>query len=75
MTEPLYPAGTANTASDITTIVPDTRLQMPATAVAATATSFEEARVRAYRAVDFIDWPGGFCRRDIGWRAAARRDS
>jgi phosphoribosylamine--glycine ligase len=20
-------------------------------------------------AVDAIDWPGGFCRRDIGWRA------
>lgn len=28
-----------------------------------------EARARAYAAVDRIDWPGGFCRRDIGWRA------
>jgi phosphoribosylamine--glycine ligase len=28
-----------------------------------------EAKARAYRAVDKIDWPGGFCRRDIGWRA------
>jgi phosphoribosylamine--glycine ligase len=28
-----------------------------------------EARTRAYAAVDAIDWPGGFCRRDIGWRA------
>ena len=28
-----------------------------------------EARARAYRAVDLIDWPEGFCRRDIGWRA------
>ena len=28
-------------------------------------------RQRAYRAVDLIDWPGGFCRRDIGWRAIA----
>jgi len=28
-----------------------------------------EARARAYAAVDAIDWPGGFCRRDIGWRA------
>jgi phosphoribosylamine--glycine ligase len=27
------------------------------------------ARDRAYRAVDVIDWPGGFCRRDIGSRA------
>jgi phosphoribosylamine--glycine ligase len=28
-----------------------------------------EARERAYAAVDRIDWPGGFHRRDIGWRA------
>ncbi len=28
-----------------------------------------EARDRAYGLVDQIDWPGGFCRRDIGWRA------
>ena len=27
---------------------------------------------RAYAAVDAIDWPEGFCRRDIGWRAIAR---
>ena len=27
------------------------------------------ARRRAYDAVDRIDWPEGFCRRDIGWRA------
>jgi phosphoribosylamine--glycine ligase len=40
--------------------------------VSATAKSFEEARVRAYRAVDAIAWPGGFCRRDIGWRAVGR---
>ncbi len=31
-----------------------------------------EARTRAYEAVDVIDWPGGFCRRDIGWRAIER---
>jgi phosphoribosylamine--glycine ligase len=31
-----------------------------------------EARERAYAAVDKIDWPGGFCRRDIGWRALSR---
>jgi phosphoribosylamine--glycine ligase len=31
------------------------------------------ARDKAYAAVDRIDWPGGFCRRDIGWRALARR--
>jgi phosphoribosylamine--glycine ligase len=40
--------------------------------ISATARSFEEARARAYRAVDAIDWPGGFCRRDIGWRAIDR---
>ena len=28
-----------------------------------------EARRLAYAMVDRIDWPGGFCRRDIGWRA------
>jgi phosphoribosylamine--glycine ligase len=27
------------------------------------------ARGRAYAAIDRIDWPQGFCRRDIGWRA------
>jgi phosphoribosylamine--glycine ligase len=31
-----------------------------------------EARDRAYRAVDKIDWPQGFCRRDIGRRAISR---
>jgi len=40
--------------------------------VSATAKTFEEARASAYRAVDLIDWPGGFCRRDIGWRAVNR---
>jgi phosphoribosylamine--glycine ligase len=29
-----------------------------------------DARARAYAAIDVIDWPGGFYRRDIGWRAA-----
>jgi phosphoribosylamine--glycine ligase len=31
-----------------------------------------QAQSRAYRAVDLIDWPEGFCRRDIGWRAVGR---
>ena len=30
------------------------------------------AQARAYTAIDVIDWPGGFCRRDIGWRAVGR---
>jgi phosphoribosylamine--glycine ligase len=33
-----------------------------------------EARERAYRAVARIDWPGGFCRSDIGWRAIDREN-
>ena len=28
-----------------------------------------EARMRAYAMVDQVNWPEGFCRRDIGWRA------
>ncbi|HZQ13088.1 MAG TPA: phosphoribosylamine--glycine ligase [Pseudolabrys sp.] len=31
-----------------------------------------EAQARAYQAVDRIQWPDGFCRRDIGWRAVER---
>jgi phosphoribosylamine---glycine ligase len=31
--------------------------------------SLAEAQALAYGLVDRIDWPGGFCRRDIGWRA------
>jgi phosphoribosylamine--glycine ligase len=37
--------------------------------VTATGATLAEALARAYRGVDAIDWPGGFCRRDIGWRA------
>jgi phosphoribosylamine---glycine ligase len=39
--------------------------------VTARGKDIREAKARAYRAVDKIDWPGGFCRRDIGWRAVA----
>jgi phosphoribosylamine--glycine ligase len=31
--------------------------------------TLQEAADRAYAMVDRIDWPEGFCRRDIGWRA------
>jgi phosphoribosylamine--glycine ligase len=41
-------------------------------AVTATGRTVSEAQQRAYAAVDRIDWPGGFCRRDIGWRAVER---
>jgi phosphoribosylamine--glycine ligase len=37
--------------------------------VTAMAPTVQEARARAYKAVDLIDWPEGFCRRDIAWRA------
>jgi phosphoribosylamine--glycine ligase len=37
--------------------------------VTARGKTIAEARNLAYRAVDLIDWPEGFCRRDIGWRA------
>ena len=40
--------------------------------VTALGPTVSEAQARAYAAVDKIDWPGGFCRRDIGWRAVAR---
>jgi phosphoribosylamine--glycine ligase len=38
-------------------------------AVTATGNTIAEAQSRAYQAVDKINWPEGFCRRDIGWRA------
>ena len=37
--------------------------------ISATGKTLREARDAAYAAVDRLDWPGGFCRRDIGWRA------
>jgi phosphoribosylamine--glycine ligase len=40
--------------------------------VTARGKTVKQARDRAYAAVDRIDWPEGFCRRDIGWRAIAR---
>ena len=41
-------------------------------AVTARAPSVAEAQLAAYRAVDAIDFPSGFCRRDIGWREIER---
>jgi len=40
--------------------------------VTATGKSVTEAQARAYSAVDKLDFPSGFCRRDIGWREVAR---
>ena len=38
--------------------------------VTALGKTVKAAKKRAYEAVDLIDWPEGFCRSDIGWRAA-----
>ncbi|MDX8356162.1 phosphoribosylamine--glycine ligase [Sphingopyxis terrae] len=40
--------------------------------VTATGKSVTEAQARAYAAVDKLDFPSGFCRRDIGWREVTR---
>jgi phosphoribosylamine--glycine ligase len=37
--------------------------------VCALGRDLRQARERAYAAIDRIDWPQGFCRSDIGWRA------
>jgi phosphoribosylamine--glycine ligase len=40
--------------------------------ICALGQTVREAQARAYAAVDLVKWPGGFCRRDIGWRAITR---
>jgi phosphoribosylamine--glycine ligase len=40
--------------------------------VTAVGADIGAAAAAAYRGVDALRWPGGFCRRDIGWRAIAR---
>jgi phosphoribosylamine--glycine ligase len=40
--------------------------------VTALGATVKDAQAKAYTAVDAIDWPDGFCRRDIGWRAVTR---
>ena len=41
--------------------------------VTALGNDVTEAQVQAYAAIDRIDWPEGFCRRDIAWRAIRRK--
>ena len=41
-------------------------------AVTAEGPSVRWAQAAAYAAVDRIEFPGGFCRRDIGWREIER---
>jgi phosphoribosylamine--glycine ligase len=40
--------------------------------VTAMGATVSEAQAKAYEGVDRIDWPQGFCRRDIGWQAVER---
>jgi phosphoribosylamine--glycine ligase len=40
--------------------------------VSAQGKTVSEARARAYDAVARVQWPEGFCRRDIGWQAIKR---
>ena len=40
--------------------------------VTARGKTVAEAQAHAYAAISQIDWPEGFCRHDIGWRAIAR---
>ena len=39
--------------------------------VTALGKTVRDAQIRAYAAVGKIDWPAGFCRKDIGWQAIA----
>jgi phosphoribosylamine--glycine ligase len=43
--------------------------------VCASDKTVTEAQQRAYEAIDRIQWPEGFCRRDIGWQAVEREKS
>ncbi len=65
----IFHAGTKSEARDgKSTIVANGGRVLGITVTGKTVT---EAQARAYKAVDKVRWPGGFCRRDIGWRAIA----
>ncbi|MBD2843143.1 phosphoribosylamine--glycine ligase [Erythrobacter rubeus] len=59
----------AGTALDGTDLVANGGRVLNVTAMGANVT---DARAAAYQAVDAIDFPSGFCRRDIGWREVER---
>jgi len=42
--------------------------------VTALGQTVSDAKQTTYKAVDLIDWPEGFCRTDIGWRATSREE-
>ncbi|MGF1651169.1 MAG: phosphoribosylamine--glycine ligase [Hyphomicrobiaceae bacterium] len=62
----VFHAGTAARGSDL---VASGGRVLGVTALGATVA---EASHRAYAALSHLDWPGGFYRRDIGWRALSR---
>ena len=41
--------------------------------ITAIGKNISSAQFAAYQAIDVIDWPNGFCRRDIGWRAIQKK--
>jgi phosphoribosylamine--glycine ligase len=58
-----------------TTVNPDNHLVAAGgrvLGITAMGKDIAEAQGKAYSAVDQVDWPEGFCRRDIGWRAVSR---
>ena len=59
----------AGTRRDGASLIADGGRVLDVTAVGPTVA---EAQAIAYAAVSMIDWPGGFYRRDIGWRAIMR---
>ncbi len=65
----IFQAGTATSSSDI---VANGGRVLNVTAMAKTVAA---AQRKAYEAVDRLDWPQGFCRRDIGWRAIEREQA
>lgn len=66
-TAKVFHAGTASDADNKITAVGGRVL-----GISATGKSVLEAQQNAYKAVDTIEWPEGFVRRDIGWRAIQR---
>jgi len=73
--------GEANTVRDVVVFHAGTRLDEEGNLraaggrvlnVTATGETLSDAVASAYTAVSQIDWPGGFCRRDIAWRALAK---
>lgn len=64
----IFHAGTALDGEDI---IANGGRVLNVTALGRTVT---EAQQKTYAAVDAIDWPDGFCRRDIGWRGIEREE-